>query len=110
MKTKVQILLVFAFILLCNQLFAQNLYKMYKVPGKSEGKRFEVSGRNFLSFEKFDSLNQDFRINLNADYRQWRFTRVNLFGGYVNGTANINTAKVNSDTSLTDQHYIISLY
>lgn len=111
MKTKLQILQILVFVFLFSEIYAQtNYFKLYTPPERSQGRRLEISGRDFLTYEKVDSINQDFRLRLNADYRQWMFTPLNLFGGYVNADANINTRKTNSDTSLTDEHFLVNAY
>jgi hypothetical protein len=86
----VAVLLLFLFV---SNSFAQKLYDDMNVLSNTHGKRLYLTSNlgdetaDFLSYKRNDSVGiTEFKMNLTADYRQWKFTDNLLLAGYGKGS------------------------
>lgn len=103
MKNIYKLVLLLAAVFVVSNAQSQVLYEQYRDP-VSEGRRLEVYGVDLLSVDQFQTIGgdtiTDFNLNLNADYRQWKFDSRVLVGGYFATGVNYNSLKVNSGNSV----------
>ncbi len=88
-KTLLTIMLVALF---CDISFAQKLYDDINPITFTQGKRLYLSNQlgdeptDFLSYKRNDSVGiTEFKMNIGADYRQWKFTDRLMLAGYGKG-------------------------
>lgn len=89
---RIYTLLILVSFLVSSSGFAQKLYDDMNVLSNTKGKRlyltsnFGEEAMDFLSYKRNDSAGiTEFKMNLAADYRQWKFTDNLLLAGYAKG-------------------------
>ena len=99
---KLQLLLLFAFVLISNISFSQSLYDSKDPLVYTKGKRLMITSStnpqypsDFLGLEISDTSNYEFKVNIYADYRQWKFTPRLLLGAFAK--AGFEFSKVRHD-------------
>ncbi|MBS1492406.1 MAG: hypothetical protein JST55_02785 [Bacteroidetes bacterium] len=86
-----------------NKSYSQKLYDDINPLAETKGRRLTVGSStnpmfpgDLLSLEYQDTANFNYKLNLYADYRQWKFTKNLLLGGYVRATVEYQKAKFNA--------------
>lgn len=90
-------------ILFCNLSYSQTLYDDINPLANTNGKRLTVGSStnpqypgDLLSLKYQDTANYLYKLNLYADYRQWKFTPNYMIGGYAKAGFEFSKGKSNS--------------